>query len=81
MNARANIVGLLGWIPVERELPDDEETVLLYSPEASEPVWPGFRDGDVWRWADATEAHGVTHWAPMPAGPLEQHEKATGSAA
>lgn len=69
MNAPANIVGLIGWIPVERSMPDDDETVPLYAPTASEPVWPGYRDGDVWRWADTFEAHGVTHWTAMPEGP------------
>jgi hypothetical protein len=68
------------WIPVSDRMPEPDVTVLLYAPDAGEPVWPGFLDSDedaglssprqVWLWADATAvAERVTHWAHLPAGP------------
>lgn len=70
MSARDNVVSLLDWAPVSRAMPDDDETVLVYAPEADPQVWPGYHDGDDgWRYAEGTLAPGVTHWAPMPAGP------------
>ncbi len=62
-----NIPETIIWKPV-KEKPDAEITVLLYAPNASEPVWPGYYD-DQWRWADGTPARGVTHWADFPGGP------------
>lgn len=64
----------IDWIDVTQAMPDADQTVLLYAPGASEPVWPGYYDeenpsGPLWRYADTIEAPGVTHWAPMPAGP------------
>jgi len=64
----------LHWHPVDEQLPDDEITVLLLAPTADEPVWPGYRDGDDWRWVDGSiVADGsivrvpVTHSTYMPA--------------
>jgi hypothetical protein len=64
------------WISVEEQLPDAEITVLLYAPEADEPVWLGYYDGDSW-YADTGAEYGnedetaasVTAWAEMPMGP------------
>jgi hypothetical protein len=55
------------WIPVS-EPPDDETTVLLFDTEATEPVWPGYRDGDGWRYGDGMIAY-PTHWSDLPSGP------------
>lgn len=64
---------LIEWRRPEDELPDTEETVLLYMPEADgEPVWPGYFDhyGDFcWLLADGMPAGQVTHWAYFPEGP------------
>lgn len=87
MSAREILGGVLMWLPADGDLlPDDESTVLLYAPGNDEPVWPGYRDGESWRWADGTPAEGVTHWTGMPQGPnqgladaiacVEQHKDA-----
>lgn len=61
--------GVIAWVRASEYLPDDDETVLLYAPDASDPVWLGYRDADVWRYVDGMEAAGVTHWVPLPGGP------------
>lgn len=57
------------WTPVTERLPDDDILVLLAL--SDEEVWPGFRDGEVWRYADATpiESAKVTDWMDLPAAP------------
>ena len=64
---------LIEWRRPEDELPDTEETVLLYMPEAEgEPVWPGYFDhyrDCCWLLADGMPAGTVTHWAYFPEGP------------
>ena len=61
------------WVCADKELPDSEETVLLYMPDAySEPVWPGYFDhyGDMqWFLVDAMPAGRVTHWMHFPEPP------------
>jgi hypothetical protein len=61
------------WIDVNKQMPDADETVLLYMPEADgDPVWPGYFEyyGD-WQWllADGMPAGNVTHWMPFPEPP------------
>lgn len=58
------------WKSVSDELPDDETTVMLYHPDASEPVWPGYREARRWRTAEGLIIC-PTHWAEMPEGPKE----------
>jgi hypothetical protein len=59
------------WIDAAQQLPDDDTLVLLAL--ADSEVWPGFRDGDFWRLADAMPvAEGVTHWMHLPAAPAHQ---------
>ena len=57
------------WTAVAEQLPDDGILVLLAL--SDEEVWPGFRDGDVWRYVDATpiEPVQVTDWMHLPAAP------------
>ena len=57
------------WTPVSAGLPDDELLVLVAL--SDDEVWPGFKDGDVWRYVDATpiEASTVTHWTNLPPAP------------
>lgn len=57
------------WRAIADELPDADETVLIYCAEASEPVWLGFLDADGWHCATTGAPTTVTHWAPMPGGP------------
>ena len=65
------------WIPVAECLPDEDETVLVYEPTSSEPVWLGYLNGDTGRWYDVDDvddgyrmtSRAVTHWAEMPKGP------------
>jgi hypothetical protein len=58
-----------GWTSVADRLPDDDILVLLAL--SDEEVWPGVRDGDVWRYADATpiESALVVAWMDLPAAP------------
>jgi hypothetical protein len=60
------------WIDPSDELPDEEQTVLLFVPNASEPVWPGFLSDGVWCWADGgVIRETVVAYAELPAGPVE----------
>ncbi|KRB73480.1 Lar family restriction alleviation protein [Noviherbaspirillum sp. Root189] len=58
----------LTWTKVADRLPDSDTTVMLFDPNANEPVWPGYLDGDMWRYADGMPAQ-PTHWADLPEGP------------
>lgn len=62
-----NFTETITWIPVSQP-PDSDLTVLLKDPNASEPVWPGYLDGETWRFADGMPAN-PTHWSDMPGGP------------
>lgn len=65
----------MNWIDANEEMPEAEETVLIYMPEAdSEPIWPGYFDyyGDhCWLLADGMPAPRVTHWMHFPFPPKE----------
>jgi hypothetical protein len=62
---------IVHWYSVEDDMPDDYETVLVYTPGTNEPVWLGYHDSnDGWCYVDGcAPTHTVTHWATMPAGP------------
>lgn len=57
------------WINVGAALPDDSTLVLLALND--DDVWPGYRDGDTWRYVDAMAitVERVTHWTHLPAAP------------
>lgn len=58
------------WIACAERLPENATAVLLYQIGAHANVWPGWRDGDAWRWADGMPVRReVTHWAALPVGP------------
>lgn len=59
---------LTWWTPAER-MPDADVTVMVEvsDPDASEPVWPGWFDGEVWHDALGDEVT-VIRWADMPKG-------------
>lgn len=60
------------WKPVVEQLPDDELTVLVTNAAWDEPVWMGYRDGEVWRDVNAEVLEpDPTHWMDLPAPPLE----------
>lgn len=65
------------WQPVAGALPDDSTLVLIALND--DDVWTGYRDGDIWRYADAMPivSERVTHWARMPDPPTEESEAAT----
>jgi hypothetical protein len=58
------------WTPVAERLPDDDTTVLLALPDGY--VTLGWFDDNGPRWWECESgelAHGVTHWADLPAAP------------
>ena len=69
-------IEMIKWRKPENELPDSEETVLLFMPDAEgEPVWPGYFDhyGDFcWMLADGMPAGNVVAWSYFPEGPKVQ---------
>jgi hypothetical protein len=59
------------WIPCDKELPDDCETVILFLPSHDDPVQVGFHGDDGWMDYNgrAFNAGLVTHWQPLPEPP------------
>jgi Protein of unknown function (DUF551) len=57
------------WTRCEDDLPDADQTVMIYDPDEPEPVWVGYLDGETWRTAEGSRA-AVTYWMPMPIGPI-----------
>lgn len=59
----------LAWTDAAAALPDDDTLVLLALND--DDVWPGYRDGDIWRYVDAMPIaiERVTHWMHMPPAP------------
>lgn len=74
-NAKPSLVESVIWIRVEDETPDEGVVVLLFHPDASEPVWPGVfegctADGYAFSHADGSMINGpVLAWAEVPGGP------------
>lgn len=62
------------WISVEDRLPDDDISVLVYVPDAPEPIWLGFYDMDEWTWVDGGTNCRPTHWMELPEPPETHHE-------
>jgi hypothetical protein len=56
------------WTSIDKALPDDDETVLIFAEECDPPVWLGYIEAGVWYSADAWQTR-VTHWMPMPEAP------------
>lgn len=63
-----NLNECVSWVHVAT-LPDADHTVQLFDPTASEPVWPGYFDGERWLYVDGVPAT-PTHYAPMLTGPI-----------
>jgi len=58
------------WKSVHDEMPDADQTVLVHYPNADEPVWLGFHDGETWRDVNADPLT-VTHWRDLPCRRLQ----------
>ena len=70
------------WIPVERELPDDEMTVLVAT--STEEVFAAYHVDGTWFYAQRTAIEPerelrmpVTHWQPLPEAPMTSHQSPT----
>jgi hypothetical protein len=57
------------WRSVQKEMPDADETVMIFHADEDEPVWMGYFDGEQWRQVDGVLAS-VTHWAPLMEPPV-----------
>jgi hypothetical protein len=59
------------WHLVADRLPDDGLTVLVQcAPDANEPIWLGYLDGNTWRDVDASTMKTPVAWADLPIGVL-----------
>jgi hypothetical protein len=64
------------WVPVDKELPDDELTVLLALSDGE--VWTGFHEAGKWYHESGDRLTGVvTHWMQFPEPPSRDISKAT----
>jgi len=58
------------WVQADI-LPDSETTVMTYSPDSNEPIWPAYHDGEQWvdlMGAPIDDAN-ITHWMNFPEPP------------
>ena len=63
------------WVDADSDSPDEGVTVLVFSPESSEPVWPGYCEDGQWNWANGGEIDTpVVAWAELPAGPAKNED-------
>ncbi|SNT33381.1 hypothetical protein SAMN06265795_12619 [Noviherbaspirillum humi] len=58
------------WHKLPDQLPDVDTTVMIYTPDANEPVWMGWFDGEIWREVGSARVY-PTHWAELLEGPKE----------
>jgi len=60
----------IDWYAPAEKLPDDDVMVLLKVKGQSEPVWPGWYDGETWVVADGfkVDPEDLLLWTPMPGG-------------
>jgi hypothetical protein len=59
------------WQSVSDGLPDTDTTVMTFSPESNEPIWPAYHDGEQWvdlMGAPIDDAQ-ITHWMDFPEPP------------
>lgn len=60
----------LNWIDASKDVPDENQTVLMFMPGADEPVWLGYLDEGTWKLADGMDTDTVvSHWCELPEGP------------
>lgn len=59
---------LVTWIPITRDLPDEESTVLVALEDGT--VEAAFLESSIWRYLNADSIdEPVTHWAEYPDAP------------
>jgi hypothetical protein len=76
----AVVLEQIDWHYADDVQPDSGMLVLMYCPEASEPVWIGYLDEDCWRYSDASQCEeDVLFWAEMPHGPAQRSPVASDS--
>lgn len=56
------------WHKPENVMPDADETVLVFSDDADDPVWLGYYDGEYWLNVEGLVLPPVILWAEMPKG-------------
>lgn len=56
------------WIKCSVELPDSDQTVLVFHKEEDPDVWIGYHDGKHWRCAEGPRC-AASHWMPLPEPP------------
>lgn len=62
-------VSNIAWQPATNQ-PDADQIVLVYVPDASEPVWLGYYDDEQIQWFyDDGSVCQPTHWMELPEGP------------
>lgn len=65
------------WIDADLERPDDNLAVLMYIPDADEPVWLGYIEGGTWFEMDGFPVEGeVKAWCDLPKPPEIVEEEA-----
>ena len=58
------------WKDTNIERPDDNEAVLIYIPDADEPVWLGYLEDGTWFEMDGFPVEGeVKAWCRLPDPP------------
>lgn len=63
---------VVDWIDPDEIEPDEELTVMLFVPEANEPVWPGYkRDGQFFWACGRLIEYPVVAYAEMLSGPAK----------
>ena len=60
------------WFACAEMMPDDGIAVMTFSPDSSDPVWPGFHGDDGWYdiMSGVLLSFPVTHWQHFPEPPL-----------
>lgn len=62
------------WTTITDRLPDADIDVLIYCPQANDPIWMACFDDELQKWiypSGATCQHVVTHWMELPKPPGE----------
>jgi hypothetical protein len=65
------MIEIITWTDATTTFPDDNTTILIFSPTSDEPVWLGYYESKEWYVADGymLPPGSVTYWANLPNGP------------
>lgn len=66
----------MSWKLCTAEMPDSDETVMIYHAASDETVWIGYHDGEQWRDVSGACCE-VSHWMRMPEPPPINHQPST----